>query len=112
MINQEFKQRFLTRTDDTGRFIVYSPRTGKQYFVEAVGDPHTSWGSVDPSDSGANGKLMHKKGDGKYRGSIDEEDSLITLENGFAKVHNLEPGMSPHSYIEYIDKQYPDKAVS
>jgi hypothetical protein len=51
---------------------------------------------------------MHKKGDGKYRGSVDEKDSMITLENGFKKVHELEPGMSPHAYIDHLDAQYPD----
>lgn len=107
-ITPEFTKRFLTGTDDTGRFIVVSQRTKRKYYVEPVGDPHTTWGSIDPADSGQNGKLMHKKGDGKYRGSVDEKDSMITLENGFSKVHNLEPGMSPHAYIDWLDAQYPD----
>lgn len=100
-------QKFLTNTDDTGRFIVSSPRTGKRYFVEPVGDPHIEWGSIDPA-AGAKGKLMHKKGDGKYRGSIDAQDSLITEANDFKNIVTLEPGMSPMAYINNIDATYPD----
>lgn len=101
-------QKFLTRTDDTGRFLVTSHRTGKTYAVEPVGNPHVEWGSIDPS-AGPNGKLMHKKGDGKYRGSVDAEDSLITEENGFRNIVTLDPGISPHAYIDMLDAQYPDK---
>jgi hypothetical protein len=107
IMKPEVVTKFLSHTDETGRFIVTSQRTGRSYFVEPIGDPHREWGSIDPA-AGSNGKLMHKKGDGKYRGSIDEEDSLITTDNGFVKIHMLEPGMSPHAYIDHLDAQYPD----
>lgn len=94
----EIVTKFLSHTDETGRFIVVSPRTGKRYFVEPIGDPHREWGSA--STSAGDTKFAHKKGDGKYRGSIDKEDTLITEENGFVKIHNLEPGTSPHLAIE------------
>lgn len=99
----EFRSKFLTNTDDTGRFIVYSRRTDKTYWVEAIGDPHNQWGSIDPATK----KLVNKPGYKKYRGSVDEEDSLITHENGFSKIHNLEPGDSPLAYIDMIDAKYP-----
>jgi hypothetical protein len=105
-MNATLTSRFLTNTDDTGRFIVSSPRTGRKYFVEPVGDPHVNWGSIDPSN-GMNGKLMTKKGSGKYRGSIDENDSLISKENGFKNIVTLEPGTSPLAYIDKIDAEYP-----
>lgn len=106
MNNTNVLQKFLTNTDDTGRFIVSSLRTGKRYFVEPIETEHTpKWGSIDP----ATGNLMHKKGDGKYRGGIDAKDSLITKENGFEKIHMLERGMSPLAYIDMLDAQYPDK---
>lgn len=107
-MNKEVRQKFFTNTDDTGRFMVHSARTGKTYAVEPMGDPRVEWGSVDPA-LGLGGKLMHKKGDGKYRGSIDKEDSLITEENGCTNIKVLEPGMSPHAYIDWLDSQYPDK---
>lgn len=105
-MDNNFRQKFLTNTDDTGRFIVYSPRTGKTYYVEPIETAHTpKWGSIDP----ATGDLMHKKGDGKYRGGISPNESLITKENGFSKIHDLEKGTSPHAMIDYLDAQYPDK---
>lgn len=49
-------------------------------------------------------------GNDKYRGSVDEQDSLITKENGFTKIHELEAGMSPHAYIDMHDSKYLDKS--
>lgn len=78
----EVRTQFLANTDETGRFIVTSQRTGKTYFVEPiVGAKTPEWGSVDP----ATGKLMHKKGDGKYTGGITAKESLITEENGASR---------------------------
>lgn len=112
MINQELKRKFLTNTDDTGRFIIFSPRTGKTYFVEPIDNRSktdwTEWGSIDP----ATGNMMNKPGFRKYQGAVSEEQSLIKPENGFDKVHNLEPGMSPHSYVDYLDSQYPDRVAA
>lgn len=105
-MDSSFLQKFLTNTDDTGRFIVTSKRTGRQYFVEPIETAHTpTWGSIDP----ATGNLMHKKGDGKYRGGISPSESLITPENGFTKIHDLERGVSPLLAIDAIDAKYPDK---
>lgn len=105
-MNSDFTKRFLTNTDDTGRFIVVSQRTGKRYFVEPIITSKTpSWGSVDP----ATGNLMHKKGDGKYLGGVSAKESLITKENGFSKIHTLDVGCSPHHAIDVLDAQYPDK---
>lgn len=104
-LSADFNTRFLTNTDETGRFIVSSFRTKRQYYVEPiVPKERIDWGSIDP----ATGNLTHKKGDGKYTGAVKEKDSLVTEENGFSKVHNLEPGVSPLAYIDHIDAQYPD----
>lgn len=106
MISNQVKTKFLTNTDETGRFIYISERTGKTYFVEPILGAHTpKWGSVDP----ATGKLMHKKGDGKYTGAVEKEDSLITEENGFRNIQTLKPGISPLHALEVIDSKYPDK---
>lgn len=108
MITEEFEKKFLTNTDESGRFIVCSVRTGKRYFVEPIGDSHIQWGSINPGTK----ILMHKKGDGKYKGSIEENESLITEENGFTKITMLEKGVSPHHAIEVLDAKYPDKELS
>ena len=100
------RTRFLTNTDETGRFIVYSQRTGKTYCVEPIVTEKTmEWGSIDP----ATGNLMHKKGDGKYKGGIKPAESLITVENGFDadKITMLDKGTSPHHAIDVIDAKYP-----
>lgn len=97
-------KKFLTNTDETGRFIIKSIRTGKTYAIEPTGDPHREWGSINPGTN----DLMVKKAWKKYRGSIDKEDTLITEENGFKNIKMLEPGMSPHAYVEMIDAEYPD----
>lgn len=103
-----FVKEFLTDSEDTGRFKVTSARTGKTYFVEPIGaDRPADWGSINP----ATGDMMVKKGWGKNRGSIDKGDSMITEENGFDDIHELTAGTSPLSYIEELDKKYPDAEV-
>lgn len=107
-MNSDFTTKFLTNTDDTGRFIVVSQRTGRKYFVEPIEMQRvdTNWGSIDP----ATGNLMNKKGHDKYRGAVKPDESLITKENGFSKITMLDAGTSPHHAIEVLDSKYPDKA--
>lgn len=91
---------------ETGRFTVISNRTGKTYIVEPIGnDRPADWGSINP----ATGDFMVKKGWGKYTGAIEESESIITKENGFNDIHYTGIGVSPFSYIEKMDAQYPDK---
>lgn len=105
-MNPDIKSKFLTDTDNTGRFIVTSHRTGRTYAVEPIIGKHTpKWGSLDP----ATGNLMHKKGDGKYKGGIEKDESLITEENGFQNIQLLDIGVSPLQAIDLIDSKYPDK---
>lgn len=103
----DFKKRFLTDRDETGRFTVTSFRTGKVYFVEPIdesGRP-ADWGSYNPSS----GKIENKKGFDKYTGSISEKDSMITKENGFDKIEYSGVASSPFSKIEEMDDKYPNK---
>lgn len=103
MINAEFKKRFLTNTDATGRYIVTSLVTGKVYYVESIDNtPHTQlWGDMNPSSRKLEGQYGKK-----YKGAVTEEESMITKESGFSKIHELKPGESPDSYIDRIDKEY------
>ncbi|TFH04404.1 MAG: hypothetical protein E4H14_14835 [Candidatus Thorarchaeota archaeon] len=82
-----------------------STRTGRSYFIEPMGNPHIKWGSIDPATK----KLMNKKGTGKYTGSIEPDESLITEENGFSNIRLLEPGTSPLAAVSFVDSQYPEK---
>jgi hypothetical protein len=109
-MNTNLTNKFLTNTDDTGRFIVHSKRTGKTYYVEPIDKraktDWTQWGSIDP----ATGKMMNKPGFRKYHGAVDESESMITPENGFKNITMLEPGTSPLAYIDILDAKYPDAA--
>jgi len=98
--------RFLENRDETGRLLVKSFRTGKTYYVEPIGaDRPADWGSFNPGT----GNIENKKGFDKFRGSISENESLITKENGFVKIHYTGIGASFMSLIDELDIKYPDK---
>jgi hypothetical protein len=109
-MNDLFTKNFLTNTDESGRFIVTSYRTGKRYFVEPMMARDTprdgNWGSINPGAK----ELMHKKGDGKYTGAVTEDESMISLENGFEHIHYAGVGTSPYGFIEMLDAKYPSIA--
>ena len=104
MTQEEIKnleKKFLINSDDTGRFIVKSKKTGKTYFVEALdGKERTSWGDYNPAT-----KTFETANYGsKYKGSIRPEESMITKENGFDRIHILGVGESPLDYIDRLEK--------
>jgi len=102
MLSKDFNKKFLFNRDETGRFIVKSIKTGKSYYVEAIDDEEKSyWGDYDPASKKFTGDYGLK-----YKGSIKEEESLITKENGFEKIHVLKLGESPLDYINKIDTEY------
>jgi hypothetical protein len=92
---------FLTNTDQTGRFIVKSMKTGKVYFVEPIDDrpDHKIWGDMDPATKSVSGSYGSK-----YRGSVSTDDSLITEQNGFINI-SLMNG-SPLAEIQRRDDLY------
>jgi hypothetical protein len=103
-MDTNLREKFLTNTDETGRFVVTSQRTGRTYAVEPILGKHTpTWGDVDPATK----KIQGNYGS-KYTGAISKDESLITEQNGFKKIVTLEAGMSPLQYIENIDSTYPD----
>ena len=100
---ENLMQRFLEKTDETGRFMVYSNKTGIKYFVEPImGGERRPWGDLIPGKSGAG-----IEGDygSKYLGAVHKEDSLITEENGFKNIELLGRGVSPHGTIEETDNE-------
>lgn len=93
------KQQFLTNTDETGRFIVYSCRTGISYYIEPLDvGSRIKWGDVDPATKDTIGTYGKK-----YTGAIKPKDSLITEENGFKNIEILKSGVSPLGEINRID---------
>jgi hypothetical protein len=104
MLNTEIRKKFLINTDETGRFIVCSKRTGVTYFVEPIGHGKTVWGDLDPATKQLTGNYGQK-----YRGSVKPEESLISEEVGFKEVVTLDKGVSPLMYIDWKDAKYPTK---
>lgn len=101
-MDKDFTKKFLTDRDETGRFIVKSFKTGKIYFVEPIdGDEKTVWGDYNPST-----KKFETGNYGKYKGSIKPNESMIIEENGFDKIYEIGPGVSPLDYIDKIDEEY------
>ena len=93
---------FLINSEETGRFIVTSLKTGRKYFVEPInGNTRTSWGDLDPATK----KMTGNYGE-RYEGCVSEKDSLITEKNGFEKIELLGPGVSPMSEIDRRDREY------
>lgn len=98
-MSNTIRQRFLEKTDDTGRFIVYSYKTGISYYVEPLdGGERRGFGDVNP----ATGKVEGAYGE-KYKGSVHPRESLITKENGFENIQVLPAGTSPNGTINEID---------
>lgn len=94
---------FLVNSEETGKHIVTSLRTGKKYYVEPIGNGRSDWGDVDP----ATGKITGNYGS-KYTGSVTEQNSVVTEENGFKNVVTISSG-SPYGVIQEMDAKYPDK---
>lgn len=102
---KDLRKRFLTGSDDTGRFIVKSLVTGRSYFVEPIDNgQRTEWGDINPATKKIEGDYGMK-----HRGAVSEKDSMITEENGFENIVTLDPGVSPLDYIERIDKKYEEE---
>ena len=102
-MNKEIIDNFLVNSEETGKHIVTSLRTGKKYYVEPIGNGRSDWGDVDP----ATGKITGDYGS-KYTGSVTEDKSVITTENGFVTVVTISNG-SPYGCIQQMDAKYPDK---
>lgn len=100
--NSNISKRFLTNTDETGRFIVKSLTTGKTYYIEPIGNGYPAdWGDINPATKQIEGSYGQK-----YTGCVTEKESLITEDNGFTKIEVLDKGVSPLSVIELRDKEY------
>lgn len=87
----------MSKSEDTGRFLVVDAESGRKFLVEPVGNPRTNFGDINP----ATNKLEGNYGS-KYRGSIDEEDSVITEEKGFT---NIGYAQNPMDYVNNLLKK-------
>lgn len=102
-MENEILKNFLVDSEETGRFIVKSLKTGRKYYVEAIdGSEKSVWGDFDPATK----RFQTSNYGKKHKGSASDEESLITEENGFTKIHELGVGESPIAYINKIDEEY------
>lgn len=87
-------------SEENGRYYVDDFKTGRRFCVEPIGNNHTVWGDINPAT-----KVIEGNYGDKYRGSIDEKDSIITEENGYKNIVTLGEGESPDSYINKLLKK-------
>ncbi|MET3038082.1 hypothetical protein ABXT08_18495 [Chryseobacterium sp. NRRL B-14859] len=99
-MRREVLQRFLTNTDETGRFLVKSSVTGITYFVEPLYQGKTAvWGDLNPATKQLEGDYGSKN-----TGAVKERDSLLKEENGFANIGYFKG--SPFGEIDRRDKEH------
>lgn len=99
-MRQDILKRFLTNTDETGRFIMKSRITGITYFVEPIYNGKTpEWGDVDPATKKITGNYGSK-----YTGAVTKKESLITEDNGFVNIGFFKG--SPFGAIDQRDKEH------
>lgn len=87
---------------DTGRY--YVKKGNRTFCVEPIdnseGNAREKFGDIDPATKKVTGNYGNK-----HRGSIKEEDSIITEDNGFKNIVTLEKGVSPNGYIDVLLKK-------
>ena len=86
----------------TGRYKVIDLNTGKYVIVEPIDDKKNrsrQWGDIDPATKTVNGNYGNK-----YKGAVEEKDSIITKENGFEKIKTTKVGESPTDKINELLK--------
>ena len=98
-INEEVKRNFLVNRDETGKEIIYFPKTGKKYYIEYIGNGHSNWGDIDPVTK----KLTGNYGT-KFRGSVTPQESVITEENGFENI--VEGKGSAYANVERLHNKW------
>jgi len=102
-MKNKIRNRFLIDSSETGRFVIRSLVTKRTYFIESIGKSYSNWGDLNP----ATGKIEGGYGD-KYRGSIDDTESLITKDNGFDDIKTLGSWGALMSEINKRDSQFSD----
>ena len=77
---------------NTGRFTIIDLKTGKRTVVEPIDDEpyHKEWGDINPSTKELEGEYGKK-----YKGSVKENESIITKENKFTDIKYSGKGVSP-----------------
>ena len=86
----------------TGTHYYIDLKTGKKYKIEVIDNSRgkqSQCGDIDPATKTVTGSYGNKN-----IGSITEEESTITKENGFDEIYEIK-GESPYSFIERLNKK-------
>lgn len=99
-MRQDILKRFLTKTGETGRFLMKSRITVlgislSQFIMGKL----KKWGDLNP----ATGQIEGDYGS-KYKGAVPKKESLITQENGFVNIGYFKG--SPFGAIEVRDREH------
>ena len=74
---------------------------GRTFVIEPIdnslGKGKERWGDIDPATKKVTGNYGNK-----YLGSIHEDESIITKENGFKNIHMTSEGESPYDVIRKL----------
>ena len=88
---------------DTGRQFFTDLKTGRKFVIETIDNSQgkrSEWGDLDPATKKVTGTYGQK-----HKGSVTDEESIITKENGFDKIYTTGKGESPYSLIEKLLKE-------
>lgn len=86
----------------SGRY--YIRKDGRTFCIEPIHERNEKNTDSCFQNGGISGDEIKRHGIAQG-GSIREEDSILTKENGFKNIVTLPPGHSPNGYIEELLKQ-------
>ena len=86
----------------TGRYVVVDQKTGRRFVVEPISERDQKIDGQVFTNGGIGGDSVKNDQRG---GSVREEDSVITPENGFGRIEYAKPGESPMDVIDRMLKE-------
>jgi hypothetical protein len=89
---------------DTGRYWIHDQKTGRRFCVEPISERNEKLTDKVYKNGGTTGDSEKNKSQ-IQGGSIHEEDSIITEENGFNTIVHTKPGESPIDVVNRLLKE-------
>jgi hypothetical protein len=85
----------------TGRYYIVDQATGRRFCVEPISERDEKLTDKKFKNGGTD-TTAEKNKSNPLGGSIYEEDSIITQDNGYATMTTLPASVSPNDYIEML----------
>ncbi len=87
--------------NETGRFYIKDLATGRTFCVEPIHERDEKATDIAFTNGGTDGKAVKNKS--KIQGgSVSEDESIITEENGFTNIHTFKG--SPDGFVSWLLK--------